>query len=153
MNNIDSNKVIFYFCVPNYFWKKILVTKNSNISCLNRYLDPEYDFIYIYNGNIIDPNLTFENIGILEEEPIFSIKNDLDEMKNLNYNIKWMKLSCDPAFINRLKLISNKNTKNEYNRLKDIKNLKIEGNYKLFKKQSHNIYTKTSNEEDSTNSF
>ena len=129
MNLIDSNKVMFYFCVPNRFWKRVLVTRNSNIYCLNQFIDQKNRHSYIYKGSTVDSNLTFNNIGISNDDIIICITNNIDN------NLKWKKMSCDQNLHEKLKILSNKNIKNEYNRIRDIRNMKTEAKKNFYKKK------------------
>ena len=101
-------------------------------------------YTYIYNGNIINSDLTFNDIGIKNEQLLIAIKKEQEKFNEMDY--KWIELSCDPTFGNSLHLFSNKQTKREFNRLKDLRNIKIEGSLKLYKKFSHKLYLQKSAE-------
>lgn len=147
---IQSHKIVFYFCVPYKFWKKVQVASRAKVSCLKKVFDPgKEECYYVYEGNIIDQNSTFENIGIIDEKVIFAISGKMHQKEKFDL----MKLYNDPLFEKRLKILSNKSSKQEFNRISDIKYMKIEGNLKLYKKQEHKYYLKNLNESETTNNI
>ena len=128
------------FCVPYDFWKEIKVNKQSKIKCLMNEFKDGSKYTFIFNGSIIDIESSFEKIGIPTGKIIMAIKKNEEQFNESDF--KWMKLSKDPYFESRLHILTNPKMMNEFDRIRDIRELKIEGSFKLNKKYLHKMYLK-----------
>ena len=135
--NVDSNRITIFFCIPGRFVKTIKINKYSKVRSLTEN-DDQYK--YIFNGCIINPDSIFQDIGISNGNVLIAFKNCKGH-ENYKYD-QCIKLSKDSSFEFKLRFLANKRTKNEYFRLRDIRNLKIEGNSKLYRKMERKLYNK-----------
>lgn len=139
---LESNQVKIFFCVPHSFVKSIKVNKNSRVKSLMEKHHINCDLIF--NGSIICPDLTFQEIGISNGNVIVACKKEQGKMNSSL--VQWINLSKDSTFENRLNSLSNKRMKNEYYRIRDIRNMKVEGSTKLYRKLIQKYYSKNSQE-------
>ena len=137
----EQSKIILCFCVPNQLVKKMQVTINSNVGCLLKYFkENNEDYIYIYDGNIVDYNSTFEDINFKEGKTIFALRKvntDRSEYQTARTRSKIIELSKDLYFEKKIRVLTNRNAQSEYNKVMDIRFMKIEGSYNLYKKKEH----------------
>lgn len=136
--NDKVSQLKIYLCDPCCFWKTIIVNNSIQIFNLVKIVCKNNNYSYVYHGTIVSGESTLKSIGIRNDEVILIIKNQKDQKNIIDH--KWIRLSMDQLFERKLKILSNDFIKNEYNRLSDIKNLKVEGNLKLYKKQAHKFY-------------
>lgn len=134
--NFDFDQIKIFLCVPQCFVKTVKINKNSQIACLMK--NDEYQ--YIFNGNIINPKSTFKEIGVINGNIFVAFKQNQKKEK-ISYD-QWIKLSNDSSFELKLHSLANKRTKTEYFRLKDFRNMKIEGSLNLYRKMVHKLYLK-----------
>lgn len=136
--NIIPDRVKIYFCVPYCFVKLIDITRNFKIGNFMKIFNVEGIYTYIYNGNIINSELTLNQIGISNGNIIVAIKKNANE--NNDEHLKWIKLSQNNLLEDKFKIITNKVSKHELYRLKDMKNYKVEGSLKLYRKFTRRMY-------------
>ena len=153
--NFEQSKIILCFCVPNELVKKMQVTRNSKVGCLlNHFHKNNEDYNYIYEGNIVDSKSTFNDIKFNEGELIFALrKNNEDESlyQAAKTRSKIIKLSKDSQFSKKIRVLTNRNAQSEYNKVMDIRLMKAEGNFNLYRKKSHQSYLNELNDEEMTN--
>lgn len=131
-------KIMIYFCIPDYLLKRIIVPKTVQVNSILKIFNENCkDYLYIYNGKIIDPDMTFDQIKIMNQEVIVASKKDKknEVVFNQNLSLKIKQLRDDQLFEKKLKLLADKNFKMENCRLIDAKYRRIEGNCKLFRKK------------------
>lgn len=133
--NLDSHQIKIFLCVPQQFVKTVKINANSSIGSLMQ--NDEYK--YIFNGNIVRSDLNFNDIGTTNGNLFVAFKNGQEHVISDN---QWIKLSNDSSFESKLHSLASKRTKTEYFRLRDIRNMKIEGSLKLYRKMSHKLYMK-----------
>lgn len=136
--NIISDRVKIYFCVPYCFVKLIEIIPNFKIGNLMKIFNAEGIYTYIYNGNIINSELTLNQIGISNGNIIVAIKKNANE--NNDEHLKWIKLSQNNLLEDKFKIITNKVSKHELYRLKDLKNYKVEGSLKIYRRFTRRMY-------------
>lgn len=135
--NNHFNEVHILLYVPHHFWRRVIVKKDSKMRILNNILKNNTN-TFIYKGNIIDSESTFEEINILDGTFIVAIKNPTNFVNE--EIIKWIRLTNDSYFENKVKVLSNKKLKREQSRIKDIRYMKLEGNCQMYKKHSHRMF-------------
>lgn len=135
-SKVSFEQIRIFFYVPGCFLKSIRISpiaKIKNLMCTDDGL-----YTYIYNGNIMDSDLTFNDAGISDGKILVAIKKELSQFNNLDFNL--VKLSMNKSAEFKLNILSNNETKLEYNRLNDLRNIKVEGSLKLYRKLSRKLY-------------
>lgn len=145
----EEEKLSFYLCDPSCFWKTIIINKKSKFELVKTVLPKDYDYTFVFKGEIINPNRSFEDVGVKNGNTIIVIKHEKNKEKSIDS--KWIKLSMDTAFDKKLQILSNKGSKGEYDRLSDIRQMKYEGSLKIYKTRMHKkyIYTMEESKEES----
>lgn len=148
--NFEQSKIILCFCIPNRLVKKMQVTTNSRVGCLlNFFKENNDDYMYIYDGNIVDYKSSFKDINFIEGKTIFALPKVNDEenaYQSAHTRSKIFELSKDSYFEKKLRVLTNRNAQSEYNKVMDIRLMKIEGSCNLYKKKTHNYYLNETNE-------
>lgn len=141
----EQRNLIIYFYIPNKCLKKIKVIKYVYIKLLLTFINENTnEYIFIYDGTVVNSKSTFDDIGIKNGEVLIALKNNnnMDDINsNINLSSKMKKLTKDPNFETKLKLIMNKNIRYETERIKDMQFKKIEGNSNLYRKKIKNYYS------------
>ena len=145
--NNHCNVIHIFIYVPHHFWRRVIVKNDSKIRILNNILRNNTN-TFIYKGNIIDSESTFEEIDISDGTLIVAIKNPTNFVNE--EIIKWIRLTNDSYFENKVKVLSNKKLKREQSRIKDIRYMKLEGNFQMYKNHSHRMFLKNKVEKNSS---
>ena len=133
----DDSNIFLYFCIPNKLMKKVRVNKRLYInSLLTFFKEKKEDYIFVYEGKIVNCNSTFNDLKITENNILFAVENMKEETKNINV----LNDSNSTNFQLRLKLLTNNQLKNECDRINDIRYFKMEGSRRLYRKKIHKIY-------------
>ena len=94
INNTTSINI--YICIPNYLFKKVNVPKKASIKLLLTFFNEDSsDYYFIHNGNFVNPDSSFEQINILNNECLIAMKKK-DNDANFNVN-----LSLSVSFISK----------------------------------------------------
>ena len=152
----DQTNIIIYFYIPDKCLKKIKVISHLYIKLLLSFINEDTnEYIFIYNGAVVDSKSTFKNIGINNGEVLIALRknkiNTDDINSNINLSSKMKKLSKDPNFETKLKLLINNNMRCETERIKDIRFKKIEGNFNLYRKKIKNYLSTNENKNNDQN--
>lgn len=132
--------------VPGALTRTIILSKQNKIEKLSKCLQNNWEHTFVYKGNIIDSNLSFNDIGIFNGDIIIIFQKNFNQFDNSDLML--MKMSKESFFRHKLDMTTNNNVKKESYRLKDMRDLKIEGSRRLYKKMIHKIYLKNRKEND-----
>ena len=145
-NEYETNefKLILYY--PQYFVKMIKTSKNSSINCLKKSLPTNCEYNFITNGSIVDPDKTFDEIGLKNGQLVVVTKKLSNEFTDNDNN--FIKITSDSAFENKIRLFTNKKTRNEIFHLRDVRIFRQEGNIKSYRKLSRNMFLQQSKKND-----
>lgn len=147
MSQINNQYWIkIFFCVPNKFLKSILININTKISYLMKIFHDDNDYTYIYDGNILNSELSLKSAGISNEKLIIAIKKESKDIKNEALN--WKNLSMKKDIENKLRSLPSKQAKVEYCRIQDLKITKTEGSLKLYQRLTRKLYQQNLKKED-----
>lgn len=141
-----NEQVNIFFWVPNKFIKSICINKKTKINYLMKFFHDDSSYTYIYNGNIVNSELTFKDAGISNGKIIIAIKKETTDFNDIVF--KWINLTLNKSMEAKLSMMANKQTRMEFSRLQDIKNLKVEGSLKLHRKLSRKLFLQSLKAED-----
>lgn len=126
-----KNMITIYLCLPDHSIK-ILKTKPSlKIITLQKMYQSSMTFIF--NGQILCENQTFEFYAIKNEDYIIALHKK--SKKKISFNLfHWLNESRNDTFRENVQMIMRKESKAEAARLFDLSLYKIEGNRKIYMK-------------------
>lgn len=123
-------KIKVIVLVPQKVTKTLLISRNLQIGKISMVFPNVFEFTYSYNGIVLNPNLTFKDLNIANGGVIVAFKKRFDQFDDNDFKI--MKLTTDIMFQEKIRIFTNKKSKNEYFRLKDIRSFKMEGRKKSY---------------------
>lgn len=137
INETDINFILVY---PKRFIKIIKANKNLAVRAIKRSLPINIEYNIIIKGNLVDQNKTFNEIGMQDGEVIVVTKKQSNGLNELDKRI--IQITKKDDFEQKMRIFTNKKTKNEVDRLKDIRIYRQEGSLKLQRKIARKMYLK-----------
>lgn len=135
------SKIIVYICIPDCLLKKAIAPKKAYIwQLLEFYDENSSDYLYIYNGSLIDSKTTIEQNNVADGDVLLAVKKQNNDTNfNIKVSLQIKKLVKDQSFEGKLRLLTNQKIKMERSRIMDLKHLRIERYRKLFIKKTKDL--------------
>lgn len=128
-------------CIPNHFLKRVSVSSKQPISLLNS-LFPNEEKVYIYKGQVLSTNKTFEQYDFgsfehvvaltsstIDENGVFSESSfNFKRSPDFDYDkYKWIQMTKDAEnFAEKVSAAASRISSREFARLRDLRLIKLE---------------------------
>lgn len=140
----SSTFVEICLCIPNHFLKRVSVNCKQPISLLNS-LFPNEEKVYIFNGQILSQNKTFEQYDFGNFEYVVALtssstedNNNINDFTESSHNYKrspdfdfdkykWIQMTKDAEnFAEKVSAAASRISSREFARLRDLRLIKLE---------------------------
>lgn len=126
----ETGRVELIICAPHQPVRLISAKLTGQIKSLQM-LWPSSPKKFVFNGSILNSDMTFDFYGIKNGDTIIALSNDLQE--NYAMTSRWITLTRDSENLSdSIKSMIHPRTAREASRLKDLHLMKIERKPKLF---------------------
>lgn len=129
---LEKRKIVILLCIPPNVIKQISATDTSPISCLQKFLPSAENYDLFCDGIVLEKSRSFKYYNIRDNTQIIGYPKTPNEVNHQFY--KWLRMSKDTDFQEKISLVIKKDTKRESARLSDLNLYKIEGNKKFYQK-------------------